>query len=50
MPATKYAVTAGRLTSLASLESIKPANKAMDKLNKIVEISINLLLKNLHFP
>ena len=34
-PATRYAVTAGRLTNFARRDNINPAKSAIDKLNKI---------------
>ena len=39
-PATRYAVTAGRPTSLASLDSISPASRAMDKVKSTVVVKI----------
>ena len=38
IPETRYAVTAGSCALLASLESNRPASKAMDKLSKILAV------------
>jgi hypothetical protein len=40
MPAIKYAVTAGRLTSLARRESSKPDKRAMERDRNTVEVVI----------
>ena len=39
-PATRYAVTAGSWIFFASLDNIKPANKAIDKLKNILAVSV----------
>ena len=37
-PATKYAVTAGKLIFFANLDNNNPASNAVDKLNKIIDV------------